>query len=114
MRLHACLSPMMAGIFRALHHRPGIKPSPPRPPAADPTTLADRFNAVVAAARSTAIANYVMDIPTDSPQEEKRGWCGDSLAAHRTLASFFTAVGEPDSRRARACTNEAQPLARAE
>eukprot|EP00662_Eupelagonemidae_sp_cell21_P011505 gene11505-9674_t len=30
-----------------------------------------------------------MDIPTDSPQEEKRGWCGDSLAAHRTLASFF-------------------------
>ena len=30
-----------------------------------------------------------MDIPTDSPQEEKRGWCGDSLATHRTYAAFF-------------------------
>ena len=50
---------------------------------------AERLNAVVAAARSTSIANYVMDIPTDSPQEEKRGWLGDSLAAHRTLAALF-------------------------
>jgi uncharacterized membrane protein YgcG len=65
---------------------PGPPPSPP-PPAT--TTPAQRFNAVVAAARSTAIANYVMDIPTDSPQEEKRGWCGDSLATHRTYAAFF-------------------------
>eukprot|EP01052_Picozoa_sp_SAG31_P049418 SAG31_NODE_10813_length_1094_cov_1.004020_1_plen_318_part_10 len=31
----------------------------------------------------------VVDIPTDSPQEEKRGWCGDSLATHRTYAAFF-------------------------
>eukprot|EP01048_Picozoa_sp_COSAG05_P000110 COSAG05_NODE_3_length_51333_cov_129.132080_10_plen_602_part_00 len=30
-----------------------------------------------------------VDIPTDSPQEEKRGWCGDSLATHRTYAAFF-------------------------
>eukprot|EP00035_Acanthoeca_spectabilis_P028353 m.470259 g.470259 ORF g.470259 m.470259 type:complete len:570 (-) comp29594_c0_seq1:499-2208(-) len=67
-------------------------PSPPPGPAPSPqstTTPADRFNAVTKAARSTAIANYVMDIPTDSPEGEKRGWCGDSLAAHRTLGSFF-------------------------
>ena len=32
---------------------------------------------------------FVVDIPTDSPQEEKRGWCGDSLATHRTYAAFF-------------------------
>ena len=30
-----------------------------------------------------------MDIPTDSPQEEKRGWLGDSLASHRTYTAFF-------------------------
>ena len=60
---------------------------PPAPGSG--VTPAQRFNAVIAAARSTAIANYVMDIPTDSPQEEKRGWCGDSLATHRTYASFF-------------------------
>jgi hypothetical protein len=53
------------------------------------TTAAERFNAVVAATRSTAISNYLMDIPTDCPHREKRGWTGDSLAAHRALASFF-------------------------
>jgi hypothetical protein len=30
-----------------------------------------------------------MDVPTDSAQGEKRGWLGDSLAAHRLLAAFF-------------------------
>jgi hypothetical protein len=64
-------------------------PGPPPPPPPAGSTPAERFNAVVAAARSTSIANYVMDIPTDSPQGEKRGWCGDSLAVHRMLASFF-------------------------
>ena len=44
-------------------------PAPPGPPPPDSTTTpADRFNAVVNATRSTAIGNYVMDIPTDSPQ----------------------------------------------
>ena len=37
------------------------------------TTAAHRFNAVVAATRSTAISNYLMDIPTDCPHREKRG-----------------------------------------
>lgn len=53
------------------------------------TTAAERFNAVFAATRSTAIANYLMDIPTDCPHREKRGWTGDSLAAHTALGSFF-------------------------
>ena len=44
---------------------------------------------MVAAGRSSAIANYVFDVPTDAPQGEKRGWLGDSLAAHRLLAAFF-------------------------
>ena len=68
-----------------------LKPAPtpaPQPPN-DDTTAAERFNAVVNATRSTAIGNYVMDFPTDSPQEEKRGWTGDSLATHRTYAAFF-------------------------
>lgn len=51
--------------------RPPAPPTPPAPPGAAGSTPAQRFNAVVAATRSTAIANYVMDIPTDSPQEEK-------------------------------------------
>ena len=54
-----------------------------------PTTAAHRFNTVVAATRSTAISNYLMDVPTDCPHREKRGWTGDSLAAHRAVASFF-------------------------
>ncbi len=57
-------------------------------PESSPTPAA-RFNAVAAAARSTAISNYVFDLPTDCPHREKRGWTGDSLAAHRTLAAFF-------------------------
>jgi hypothetical protein len=67
----------------------------PHPPAPGPgpgpvaTTAAERFNAVVAAGRSSAIANYVFDVPTDAPQGEKRGWLGDSLAVHRLLAAFF-------------------------
>jgi hypothetical protein len=52
-------------------------------------TPAERFNVVAAAARSSAISNYVYDLPTDCPHREKRGWTGDSLAAHRTLAAFF-------------------------
>mgnify|MGYP001315923347 CR=1 FL=1 len=50
---------------------------------------AERFNTVVMATRSSAISNYLMDIPTDCPHREKRGWTGDSLAAHRALDSFF-------------------------
>ena len=57
--------------------------------AAAATTAAERFNAVVAATRSTAISNYLMDIPTDCPHREKRGWTGDSLAAHSAVSSFF-------------------------
>jgi hypothetical protein len=53
------------------------------------TTAAHRFNTVVSAARSTAISNYLFDVPTDCPHREKRGWTGDSLAAHRTLSSLF-------------------------
>ena len=30
-----------------------------------------------------------MDIPTDCPHREKRGWTGDSLAAHETVSAFF-------------------------
>ena len=66
----------------------GNLPSPPPQPKLA-TTPAERFNAVVAATRSTAIANFVMDVPTDSAAYEKRGWAGDSLATHRTLAAFF-------------------------
>ena len=65
------------------------KPAPPPQPPQHNTTAAERFNVVVNATRSTAIGDYVMDIPTDSPQEEKRGWTGDSLATHRTYAAFF-------------------------
>ena len=42
----------------------GPKPQPPPAPPAPSTTGAHRLNAVVAAARSTSIANYVMDVPT--------------------------------------------------
>lgn len=66
-----------------------LPPTPPKPRPKVATTPAERFNAVVAATRSTAIANYVMDVPTDSAAYEKRGWAGDSLATHRTLAAFF-------------------------
>jgi hypothetical protein len=52
-------------------------------------TAAHRFNTVVAATRSTAISNYLMDFPTDCPHREKRGWTGDSLAAHSAVSSFF-------------------------
>lgn len=52
-------------------------------------TAAERFNTVVAATRWTAVSNYLMDVPTDCPHREKRGWAGDSLAAHEALASFF-------------------------
>ena len=52
-------------------------------------TAAERLNTVVAATRSTAVSNYLMDVPTDCPHREKRGWTGDSLAAHTALASFF-------------------------
>ena len=57
--------------------------------AAAATTAAERFNTVVAATRSTAISNYLMDIPTDCPHREKRGWTGDSLAAHSAVSAFF-------------------------
>ena len=57
--------------------------------AGNAPTAAHRFNTVVSAGRSTAVSNYLFDVPTDCPHREKRGWTGDSLAAHRTLSSFF-------------------------
>ena len=62
------------GSPRAATRGGGAGPSAvPVPTAAPSTTAAERFNTVVAAARSTAISNYLMDVPTDCPHREKRG-----------------------------------------
>lgn len=53
------------------------------------TTAAERFNVVVAATRSTAVSNYLMDVPTDCPHREKRGWTGDSAVSQYAVSSFF-------------------------
>ena len=76
-----------ASCLHSCYDYGNLPPPPPQPQLA--TSPAERFNAVVAATRSTAIANFVMDVPTDSAAYEKRGWAGDSLATHRTLAAFF-------------------------
>ena len=47
-----------------------VAAAPPPPPTPPTTTAAERFNVVVAATRSTAISNYLFDIPTDCPHRE--------------------------------------------